>query len=329
MQLREIGLNPYKCIRLRRAIRLRRQGGGHEAAEISQFVGQPCGMAVCGARLGRADASAFSTFVYLMILSVIIPTYNERATLGTVLRLVAQSLPDVSKEIIVVDDGSTDGTCEWLKSNFPNDVHVSPSLAFDRHGNVIHSVAAGGASVAVRIHYHQRNFGKGAGIQSGLALATGDVIVIQDADLEYDPSDWAVMYDLIVHKQVADVVYGSRFYGRPHRSLYFHHYLGNRLLSLLFNILYNQTLTDIEVCYKMFSHAVKDSLRITANDFGFEVQITAQIALARKWRIYEVGIHYYGRTYSEGKKVNWKDGVLALWYLLRFRFTSERSGCER
>jgi hypothetical protein len=119
---------------------------------------------------------------------------------------------------------------------------------------------------------------------------------------------------------VADVVYGSRFYGRPHRSLYFHHYLGNRTISLLFNALYNQTLSDIEACYKMMTREVKESLRLTCDDFGIEIEISAQIARARKWRIYEQGICYYGRTYSEGKKIRWSDGLKALWYLLKFRF---------
>lgn len=255
-----------------------------------------------------------------MRLSVVMPVFNEAATIREIVERVL-AVPCVA-ELVIVDDCSTDGTREWLKSNFPDGVHVSPGLALDPNGNVIHPEGTSGPSVTVRVHYHERNSGKGAGIQSGLARVSGDVVVIQDADLEYDPADWAVMYGLIAHKQVADVVYGSRFYGRPHRSLYFHHYLGNRLISLLFNVLYNQTLSDIEVCYKMFSRAVKDSLRITANDFGFEVQITAQIALARKWRIYEVGIHFYARTYAEGKKINWKDGLLALWYLLRFRFAS-------
>ena len=128
------------------------------------------------------------------------------------------------------------------------------------------------------------------------------------------------MFDLIAQRKVADVVYGSRFYGRPHRSLHFHHYLANRLISTVFSLLYNQTLTDVQVCYKMFTRDVKDSLRITVNDFGIELQIGAQIALARRWRIYELGIQYYGRTYAEGKKINWKDGVKALWYLIKFRF---------
>jgi len=144
--------------------------------------------------------------------------------------------------------------------------------------------------------------------------------VIQDADLEYDPNDWEQMYDLIATRRVADVVFGSRFYGRPHRSLYFRHYLGNRLISVLFNIMFDQTLTDIEACYKMMTSAVARSLRLTANDFGIEVELSARIARQRNLRIYEVGISYFGRTYAEGKKIVWKDGVKALWYLLKFRF---------
>ena len=127
------------------------------------------------------------------------------------------------------------------------------------------------------------------------------------------------MFPLIVERKVADVVYGSRFYGRPHRSLYFHHYLGNRLISVLFNLLYNQMLSDIEVCYKMFTREVAKDLRLTSDGFGIEIEITAQIARARRWRIYEVGISYYGRTYDEGKKINWIDGLKALVYLFKFR----------
>jgi glycosyltransferase involved in cell wall biosynthesis len=255
------------------------------------------------------------------MLSVIVPVYNERVTLGLVLARVGCVLPDVSKEIIIVDDCSTDGTREWLRSNFARDRHSGSGIEIDPDGQVVLAPPGQGPGISIRVEYHEHNQGKGAALQSGLALATGDVIVIQDADLEYGPEDWTEMHDLIAVRKIADVVYGSRFYGRPHRSLYFHHYLANRLISFLFNALYNQTLTDVEVCYKMFSREVKDSLRITCDDFGFEIQISAQISLARRWRIYELGIRYFGRTYDEGKKINWKDGLKALWYLLRFRFS--------
>jgi glycosyltransferase involved in cell wall biosynthesis len=171
------------------------------------------------------------------------------------------------------------------------------------------------------ILFHERNRGKGAALRTGFSYALGNVIVIQDADLEYDPDDWSRMLPLITDRKVADVVYGSRFYGRPHRSLYFHHYLGNRLISFLFNLLYNQMLSDVEVCYKMFSREVLTELKLTSDDFGFEIEISAQIARARRWRIYEVGISYYGRTYDEGKKINWRDGLKALVYLDKFRIS--------
>ena len=161
---------------------------------------------------------------------------------------------------------------------------------------------------------------KGGGLQTGFAAISRDVVVIQDADLEYDPNDWERMYDLIAVRKVADVVFGSRFYGRPHRSLYFYHYLGNRLISLFFNLVFNQTLTDIEVCYKMMTSGVARSLRLTANDFGIEVEMSGKISRQRTLRIYELGISYFGRSYAEGKKINWKDGFKALWYVIKFRF---------
>jgi glycosyltransferase involved in cell wall biosynthesis len=264
------------------------------------------------------------------MLSVIIPVYNERHTLGPVLARVARALPNVGKEIIIVDDCSTDGTREWLHSNFAEDSHTGYGIEIDGSSRVVIAPPGlgPGITVVVRVVYHERNLGKGGAIRSGLAIATGDVFVIQDADLEYDPEDWREMHDLIVVRRVADVVYGSRFYGRPHRSFYFHHYLGNRLISLLFNALYNQTLTDVEVCYKMFSREVKDSLRLTCNDFGFDIEISAQISLAGHWRIYEIGVRYFGRTYAEGKKISWLDGLRALWYLLQFRF-SQRGESSR
>jgi glycosyltransferase involved in cell wall biosynthesis len=252
-----------------------------------------------------------------MQLSVIIPAYNERHTIGSCLVKVVAALPAVSKEIVIVDDCSRDGTREWLLEQVDGRSGEQAALELDAEGNVV--VTAGESNFTIRVLCHAANRGKGGALQTGLAAAGGDVIVIQDADLEYDPADWREMYDLIAARNVADVVYGSRFYGRPHRALYFHHFMANRLISFLFNALYNQTLTDIEVCYKMFTRAVRDSLAITADDFGFEVQFSAQVALARRWRIYEVGISYYGRTYDEGKKINWKDGVKALWYLFRYR----------
>ena len=240
------------------------------------------------------------------------PVYNEIGTIAEILDVVKVSLPGRMKEIVVVDDGSRDGTRAWLADHFEiSDEQAGPEVSFP--ANMLSE------ECRVRVIFHAANRGKGGAIQTALRAATGDVVVIQDADLEYDPDDWKVMYDLIAVKKVADAVYGSRFYGKPHRSLYFHHYLANRLISLIFNVLCNQTLTDIETCYKMFTRDVRNSLRITANDFGIEVQISCQIALARKWRIYEVGIHYYGRTYDEGKKINWRDGLKALWYLFYYR----------
>ncbi|MGD9600879.1 MAG: glycosyltransferase family 2 protein [Gammaproteobacteria bacterium] len=254
-----------------------------------------------------------------MKLSIVIPAYNERQTIGACLVRVAAALPDVPKEIIVVDDCSRDGTRDWLERNLRHLQARDCALQLNGDGD-LEVISGGSCELEIRALFHSLNKGKGGALQTGLRAVTGDVIVIQDADLEYDPEDWRSMYELIVHRGVADVVYGSRFYGRPHRALYFHHYLANRLISFIFNALYDQTLTDIEVCYKMFTRDVLDSLNITANDFGFEVQFSAQVARARRWRIYELGISYYGRTYLEGKKINWKDGVKALWYLLKYRF---------
>lgn len=254
-----------------------------------------------------------------MWLSVIIPVYNERHTLGATLKLVARTLPEVKKEIIVVDDGSKDGTREWLQDNFPDGPRDGSSVDLDSDGNICLAQESE-STVTIRPIYHEQNRGKGGALQTGFTAFTGEVLIIQDADLEYDPNDWALMYDLIAVRQVADVVFGSRFYGRPHRSLYYHHYLANRLISFLFNIVFNQTLTDIETCYKMMTGQVARSLRLTANDFGIEVELSAEIARQRKLRVYELGISYYGRTYAEGKKINWRDGVKALWYVFKFRF---------
>jgi glycosyltransferase involved in cell wall biosynthesis len=255
-----------------------------------------------------------------MLLSIIIPVFNERHTLGVVLANVARALPGISKEIIVVDDYSRDGTREWLKTNFPDGPRSGFTVDLNADGELVFDQESGSATVTIRPIYHEGNRGKGCGLQTGFAMISGDVIVIQDADLEYDPNDWAQMYDLIAVRRVADVVIGSRFYGRPHRSLYFHHYIANRLIAWLFNVLFNQTLTDVESCYKMMTSRVAQSLRLTANDFGIEVEMCAEMARQRNLRIYELGISYFGRTYAEGKKINWKDGVKALWYVFKFRF---------
>lgn len=248
----------------------------------------------------------------LPALSILMPVYNEVANIAAILERVEAALPDVTKELVIVDDGSRDGTRAWLGEKFS--IVDEESI-----GSGMSTACSLSSRCLVKVIFHSCNKGKGGALQTAMRAATGEVLVIQDADLEYDPEDWRVMYDLVAVKKVADVVYGSRFYGKPHRSLYFHHYIANRLISLIFNVLCNQTLTDIETCYKMFTRQVLNSLKLTANDFGIEIQISTQIALDGRWRIYETGIHYYGRTYLEGKKIGWKDGLKALWYLFRYR----------
>jgi len=255
------------------------------------------------------------------VLSVVVPAFNERRTIAAVLPPVARSLPEVGKEIIIVDDASTDGTREWLLEQVGTAGLTGNHLVVDAHDGlqITNQDSASPASLSVRAVFRDRNGGKGAALRSGFAHVSGDVVVVQDADLEYRPADWARMWPLIAEDDCADVVYGSRFYGYPHRSLYFHHYAGNRLISRVFNVLYDQTLSDVEVGYKMMRREVLESLRLSKDDFGVELEISAQIALARRWRIYELGVHYFGRTYEEGKKITWKDGLKALYYLLAMR----------
>lgn len=259
-----------------------------------------------------------------MVLSVVMPVYNEVATIGRVIAEVAAAVPTVEKQIVVIDDGSHDGSAEWLRRNLAaaDGLWREVALGVDGALRLARDGAAGIAGFSFTILFHDRNRGKGAALRTGFSAVEGDVVVIQDADLEYDPHDWAHMLPLIVDRGVADVVYGSRFFGLPHRSLYYHHYLGNRMISILFNILYNQMLSDIEVCYKMMRREVLNELQLSANDFGVEIEISAQITRARRWRIYETAISYYGRTYDEGKKINWRDGLKGLFYLFKFRFTS-------
>jgi glycosyltransferase involved in cell wall biosynthesis len=224
-----------------------------------------------------------------MQLSVIIPVYNEAETLDLIMAAVA-AVP-VEKEIILVDDGSTDGSREKLQQ-FEN---------LDR----------------IRVLYHDRNQGKGAAIRTGLAAAEGDLVIIQDADLEYDPREIPLLMQPILAGR-ADVVYGSRFMGAgPHRVLYFWHYLGNQLITLLSNMLTNLNLTDMETGYKLFRREVIQSITIEESRFGLEPEITAKVAKGH-WRIYEIGISYSGRTYEEGKKIGWKDGLRAIWCILKY-----------
>lgn len=231
-----------------------------------------------------------------MKVSVIIPCFNERHTIAKIVEAV-RAAPIGDLELVVVDDASTDGTAERLRDE------------------IFHSID--------KLVFHQINQGKGAALRSGLAAATGDVVLIQDADLEYDPDDYRVLLDPIFSGR-ADAVFGSRFMGgRPHRVVYFWHMIGNKFLTLLSNMCTNLNLTDMETCYKAFRTSVLRDLVICENRFGFEPEITAKLAKTR-CRIYEVGISYAGRTYEEGKKVSWKDGVRAIYAILKYNLVSRQ-----
>jgi glycosyltransferase involved in cell wall biosynthesis len=229
----------------------------------------------------------------LNILSVVIPVYNEKDTLVEILRRVeAAPVSGLRKEIVLVDDCSTDGTRDLLRKE------VEP-----RPG--------------VRVLYHDRNRGKGAALRTGISHTTGDVVLIQDADLEYDPREYPKLLAPILDGR-ADVVYGSRFSGsEAKRVLFFWHAVGNRFLTTFSNMFTNINLTDMETCYKVFRGDILRGIHIEEDRFGFEPEVTAKVA-ELKCRIYEVGIGYSGRTYSEGKKINWKDGIRAVWCILKY-----------
>lgn len=226
-----------------------------------------------------------------MKLSIVIPCYNEIKTIAAILEKIREVDLDVNREIVIVDDGSSDGTRDYLESiKDQADILV-----------VLHAV----------------NQGKGAALQTGFEKASGDIVLIQDADLEYDPCDYPRLLQPILDG-VADVVYGSRFVGsEAHRVLYFWHSIGNRGLTLLSNAFTNLNLTDMEVCYKVFRKSVLDQIELKEKRFGFEPEITAKIARL-KCPIYEVGISYHGRTYEEGKKIGWRDGVRAIYVILKY-----------
>jgi len=224
------------------------------------------------------------------LLSVVMPAFNEKATIEEILRRVAAV--SIRTQVIVVDDCSTDGTREIL-------TRLQPELGFT-------------------LLLQERNMGKGAALRRGFEAVRGDLVVIQDADLEYSPEEFPSLIELICQGR-ADVVYGSRFLGR-HRVFLFTHYAGNRFLTLLTNVLYNTMLTDMETCYKVMRTEVLRSMTLRSDGFGIEPELTAKI-FKRGYRVYEVPITYDGRGYDEGKKINWRDGVVALWVLLKYRFT--------
>ena len=228
----------------------------------------------------------------MLKLSIVIPVYNEQKTLETLIAKV--NAVDYDKEIILVDDFSTDGTREILK-------------VYENKENF-------------KVLYHNRNQGKGAALRTGFSHVDGDIIIIQDADLEYNPSDYGTLLEPILDGR-ADVVYGSRFLGGPHRVLFFWHSVGNMVLTTFSNMFTNVNLTDMETGYKVFTKEVNKRLTIKCNRFGFEPEFTAKVA-KNNFRIYEVPISYNGRDYSEGKKITWKDGIAAIWYIFKFRFTN-------
>jgi len=230
-------------------------------------------------------------------LSIVIPVYNEAATVHLILDKIKHVLliNDIAKQIIIVNDASTDDTQEKL-------------ISYKERNSDIH----------IEVYQHEVNRGKGAALHTGIAKATGDYVIIQDADLEYDPEEYNVLLKPIIDG-FADVVYGSRFMGgKPHRILFYWHSVGNKFLTSLSNMFTNLNLTDMETCYKLFKREIIHSVKLKEKRFGFEPEVTAKIARIKNIRIYEVGISYYGRSYSDGKKIGWKDGFRAIYCILKY-----------
>jgi glycosyltransferase involved in cell wall biosynthesis len=242
--------------------------------------------------------------------SIVIPVYNEKNTIDEILRRVLDTEP--RKEVLVVDDCSTDGTKQILES----------MAARQAKGEETAPAQDGADPIALRdlrFFFQAQNQGKGAALRRGFAQVTGEIVLVQDADLEYDPRDYGKLLEPILDGR-ADVVYGSRFLGGPQRVHYFWHYVANKVLTLLSDIFTNLKLTDMETCYKVFRREVLQGIQLRSDRFGFEPEVTAKIAKGN-WRVYEVPISYAGRTYEEGKKITWKDGAKALWYIVRFTFS--------
>lgn len=242
-----------------------------------------------------------------MTLSIIIPVYNERAYIEEVLLRVQAT--DLEKEVLVIDDGSTDGTRDLLRE-------LEKAQADGKAEVPVQNGRACLSLQNIRFIFQDRNYGKGSALRRGFEMANGDVVLVQDADLEYDPKDYPKLLEPIFDGR-ADVVYGSRFLGGPQRVHYFWHYAGNKFLTLLSDMLTNLKLTDMETCYKVFRREVVQSIHFRSDRFGFEPECTAKVARGN-WRVYEVPISYAGRTYAEGKKITWRDGLTTLWCILRY-----------